>query len=200
MLVTAAQISYGRGTRLGARPVSSVGFGEGSGTLLQRYVARAPVAVAAARVWVAPQTVNVGKRIFGVVLDSTGHLLARSADYLIQTVDLGRFVPLPLASPARVQGAYFVGVAQPASASGREFFPVGFQVEARALVSEQAYYAAPGDSALTGLVAPQELREFGRLLLGADLTILTGLPTHAAALPPPALTVWPNPATEKTCR
>lgn len=195
LLVTPAQISYGRGTRFGTRPTSAIGFGAGSGTLLHRYEAHTPVAVAAARVWLAPQTRNLGQTIFGVVLDSTGRLLGRSADHVIAPVDLGEFTALSLAVPVRVRGTYFVGVAQLADPTGGAYYPVGAQVEPPPFVPTMAYYEAAGDSALLGLRLPRELRQLGRPLLGADLTSVTGL-DEPVAEPADALVVWPNPANE----
>lgn len=190
--VTPDQLTYAKGADLARQPSIPVGFGTGSGTLLNRYVVPGRVRVAAVRLGIGARPYNVGRTIFGVVLDSTGHLLARTPDHIITSGELGDFVrlALPLPLPA-VRGVFFVGMAQPAS-GGPAYYPGMAQGEF--YPRDSAYFSAVGDSALTGLRAPREFRALGRLVMGVELTpyVLGTEPEITTG----QLLVWPNPVAD----
>ncbi len=193
--ITPDQLTYAKGYDLARQPSVPVGFGTGSGTLLNRYVASSPISVAAVRLGIGARQYNVGRTVFGIVLDSAGHVLARTPNHIISSGDLGGFIRLALPQPLpAVHGAYFVGLAQPTTAGSAAYYPGMAQPEP--YPRDSAYYSAVGDSALTGLRFPAEIKGLGRLVIGAELTpYVLGVPADAAGLPS-QLVVWPNPATD----
>ena len=69
--------------------------------------------------------------VYGVVIDATsGVLLGRSADYIIQAADLGQLHTFTLAAPATVPaGDFLVGLAQVLPAGGFQVYPMAYQAE-----------------------------------------------------------------------
>ena len=86
--------------------------------------------------------------VYGVVLNpTTGAVIARSADYLITTADLGQLKTFTLSGSVPA-GDFLVGLAQvlPAGTSSTQVFPMGYQAEtpARAGLFFLANISTPG--------------------------------------------------------
>ena len=69
--------------------------------------------------------------VYGVVIDATsGALLGRSADYIIQAADLGQLHTFTLTAPATVPaGDFLVGLAQVLPVGGFQVYPMAYQAE-----------------------------------------------------------------------
>lgn len=79
----------------------------------------------------ATSKTSVGETVYGVVIDATtGALLARSANYVITTADVGAAHTFNMTSPATVQaGDVIVGMARGAATSTINFYPYMVQTE-----------------------------------------------------------------------
>ncbi|GAA3923351.1 T9SS type A sorting domain-containing protein [Hymenobacter algoricola] len=188
--VTEHELSYAVGNPPLPTPASGVGFGQGSGTMLCRMPLHDPTTVRAVRAYLSYQF-GQNSVVFGIVLDEQGRLLARTPDHVVLDTERDRWLTLALPSPVLVRGqAFYFGLAQVSTPRPNGYFPLATQEEP--FMRDSAYYSAAGDSALTGLKPPREIRTLGRFLLSADVT--TGQPLAAAArqseLP---LRVFPNP-------
>ena len=192
LTVTPTTMSY---TPAAGGAVSSVGYNTGSGLILNRYVVKSNVLVTVptVRVYIGNNTASVGKTIFGVLLDSVGTMLGRSANHVIVSGNLSSYLSLAIDTPSTpaqlVNTAFFVGMAQTAGTPG--YFPVGTQDEN--VVRDSAYYTAGGAAALLGGVMPVEQNNLGRFMIEAVLQS-TPLAVAEAAITETALNIYPNPS------
>ncbi|GAA4382377.1 T9SS type A sorting domain-containing protein [Hymenobacter koreensis] len=195
-LVTPRALTFATGTPTLATPFStgSAGFDRTAGTLLCRFPLTAPALVSSVRLHVerGPGRTSEGNTVFAVLLDERGCLLARSADLLIPVGASSGWRDFPLPAPTLVRGrAFFAGLAQTVPVNnGPRYYPLGLQDEAP--LRDSTYYSVVGDSALTGLKAPTELRTLGRFLIEV---LLESAPL--ATQGPRALAgfeLYPNPA------
>ena len=119
---------------------SAVGFPSGSelgfGAKYSLSTARSVTAVRAF-VYDAPsspptQKTTVGETLYGIVLDGTGTVLGRSANFVVTAADINAMHTFTLTSPVTVPaGDFIVGMVQvsPASNGTASFFPMGVQSE-----------------------------------------------------------------------
>lgn len=119
--------------RVGQAPISATGATTGgTGLFSNRYVASAPALINKVRVFVFNTATNVGQTVYGVVTNAQGVILGQSANYVIQSSDLGTYVeftinystfPLPFFS----NSAFFVGMVH--NSTGAQAFPMSNIVE-----------------------------------------------------------------------
>lgn len=133
--VTANTVSYAST----AVADNSVGFAPttGNAAFLIRLNATgtSPVTVFSVRAYIGNDNNAVGKTVYGVVVDSLGNLIGRSADKVLAGGDLDSYVDFPITTtptsgvaPTVTNTAYYVGLAQP-TYTGTQYFPMGFQNE-----------------------------------------------------------------------
>lgn len=195
---TLRELSYVTGFPNAATGTNSVGFNTAqasSGSLLCRFPQRAAALVSAVRIRL-PSVISLGNTIFGVVLDEQGHLLGRSADVVLDGTLSGAWLTMPLLVPVRTTGrAFFAGLAQTRPISpGQFYYPLATQPELPA--RDSAYYSVSGDSALTGLKRPREIKTLGRFMVAVTLETAP-LAVRPATAPVAALDAWPNPARDE---
>ena len=66
---------------------------------------------------------NTGKVIYGVVMNATGTVLARTPDYTIQSADLNTYKRLTFTTPPTVSGDFFLGIGGDLSAFPTAYAP-----------------------------------------------------------------------------
>ncbi len=189
MTVTDSTISH---LPVGTQPTSGVGYGTGSGLLLNRYEVQNSqmVYVPRVRVQIANNNSVIGKTVFGVVVDANGDILGRSEDKTIASGDLGTMFTFQINDPAPAtveDEVFYVGLAQVASATA--YHPVATASEP--FPTPGAYYIAGGAAALNGGVMPTENNTLGRFIMEADL--VTTLVSAPEAMVAEKMSVYPNP-------
>ncbi|WP_046244214.1 T9SS-dependent choice-of-anchor J family protein [Hymenobacter terrenus] len=121
----------------GVAQASSVGFPSQAAVrtvaFTGKFTVNAPRDVTAVRAVIGndPNLVTSNSTVYGVILNATtGALIARSADYVITTADLGRLRTFNLAGNVPA-GDFLVGLAQvvPAGTTTPTVFPMGYQNE-----------------------------------------------------------------------
>jgi hypothetical protein len=81
----------------------------------------------------------IGNGLYAVVLNDSGVILAQSAPIVISAADTNQWVVFSFPNPANVtNGNFYIGMAQPANATG--YFPMSFQAENP--TRRNAYYTA----------------------------------------------------------
>ncbi|WP_460618118.1 T9SS type A sorting domain-containing protein [Hymenobacter ruber] len=119
---------------------SAVGFGSGTelgfGAKYSLSTARSITAVRAfvydAAAIPPTQKTTVGETLYGIVLDATGAVLGRSANFVVTAADINAMHTFTLTAPVTVPaGDFIVGMVQvsPASNGAASFFPMGVQSE-----------------------------------------------------------------------
>ncbi|UOG75078.1 T9SS type A sorting domain-containing protein [Hymenobacter tibetensis] len=174
----------------------SVGFtasatAAGSGIFAVKYTASVARTVTAVNAWLDGAPASVGQTVYGVVLSSTGTILGRTPDYVIQTADIGAYKTFTLATPVAVPvGEFYAGFAQAASPAGTApFYPLGLQTETPTRLG--AFYSV----ALTGGVpADAASNNLGRFMIEAVTSAVLSSKRSAALAQ--AIDVYPNPASQ----
>ncbi|WP_375436833.1 CARDB domain-containing protein [uncultured Hymenobacter sp.] len=168
---------------------NSVGFGANTtAAFVAKFttpVARTVTAVAAG----LGDDETVGKTVYAVVVNSTGGLLGRSADYVVQAADIDQLKSFALTTPVSVAvGDFYVGLVQTAASTA--YFPMATidEVPTRpATFFTVAPFSATGGTAL----ADAATNNLGVFVLDAQLSIVQGT---SAALNR-AVAMYPNPTT-----
>ncbi len=146
-------------------PISSIGYNTGAGLILNKYRANGGWLIDTVRVFIANTPAIENKRMFGVVLNSTGAIIAKSDTFTATLADLGKYKSFAITSPKVVyEEDFYVGLSQVANAVG--FFPVATQAESPG--RSGAYYTAPSAGGV-----PAEAATFGRFMIEANTAIPT---------------------------
>jgi len=136
-------------------PDNSVGFGSFDGLILVKMPVYISSALAGVRVSLTTDNAASGNIIYGVLLSSTGNIIAQSPNYTIQNADLGQFVTFNFPVPqALTPATYYIGLAQTSSANG--FYPVNVQAHKR-----NSSYVAD----LTGGIVTADFTATGSLMI-----------------------------------
>jgi PKD repeat protein len=144
-------------------PASAIGYNTGAGLILNKYRANGGWLIDTVRVFIANTPAIENKRMFGVVLNSTGQIIAKSDTFTATLADLGKYKSFAMTSPKVVyEEDFYVGLSQVANAVG--FFPVAYQAESP--VRTGAYYTAPSTGGI-----PAEANTFGRFMIEATTAI-----------------------------
>jgi len=109
---------------------NSIGYNTGSGLLLVKYSIKGSATVNSINIQMGSSTSKAaGNTVYGVLLDKTGAIVAKSANYVIQTADLDKRVTFTFPTPVSVKDQdIYVGLAQTANAT-TGYFPLGSQDE-----------------------------------------------------------------------
>lgn len=146
-------------------PASAIGYNTGAGLILNKYRANGGWLIDTVRVFIANAPAIENKKMFGVVLNSTGAIIAKSDTFTATLADLGKYKSFAMTSPKVVyEEDFYVGLSQVANAVG--FFPVATQSESPA--RSGAYYTAPSAGGV-----PAEAATFGRFMIEANTAIPT---------------------------
>lgn len=142
---------------------NSIGYNTAGGLILNKYRANGGWLIDTVRVFIANAPAVENKRMFGVVLNSTGAIIAKSDTFTATLADLGKYKSFAIVNPKVVyEEDFYVGLSQVANAVG--FFPVGTQLESPA--RSGAYYTAPSAG---GTVT--ESNTFGRFMIDANVAV-----------------------------
>lgn len=147
-----------------------VGYGTGSGLILNRYHIDGCTNVKQVRVYMGDGNSSFNT-VYAVVMDAAGTIVGQSADYLILPIDIGNYVTFDIVSPPNFTDAdYYVGLAQTANVD-LAYYPVGTQAEPFP-ARNNAYYA-------TGLAGgvPLAYTTLGRFMIEGVITPLSTTPT-----------------------
>jgi len=129
--------------------LGSVGYNTASGLLINRYAVNGIRAVNQVKVRIANNPASVGNVVYAVVVDTSGAIVAQSANVTLATTDLNTWKTFTFANPAVFDDEdFFVGIAQTANTVG--YFPVAFQTEQP--TRPNAYFGADLTGANLGAV------------------------------------------------
>jgi hypothetical protein len=166
---------------------SGVGFNTGSGIISTPILNSVSSTIAGVNVAIASETANVGNTVFGVLLSSTGAILAQSPNTVLVAGDLNTIktftFPTPIAVAANQQ--VHVGLGQTANATAG-YFPLGSYVNPNLTTVYNT-------SALTGGTLTLLTANLGQLGLEAVFSgtcALLGTNSFSSN----SFTVYPNPA------
>lgn len=166
----------------------AVGFGTGSGILCTPFQESVATTVTGVNVFISNNTASVGRNVYGVLLSSTGTILATSTNTLtIANGDLSTFKTFnfsPSVSVPANQLVYF-GLAQTANATA--YYPIGTYNNSNLTTSY--YTTALAGGALT--LVPSNLGQMG---IEINLTGSCALGVDSVDGISENLRVFPNPA------
>lgn len=199
--VTASRFSYATNTA----STGQLGYNTGGGLLLTKYKAVGAWLVDSVRISIANNPATATKKVFAVVLNSEGTIIAKSDTVTLAVGDLNTFKTFAITAPRTVSNEdFYVGLSQVANAAG--YFPLGTQTESPGRPG--AYYTAASSGA--GIA---EASTFGRfpidayvsaagpaptVSLGADRTICAGDSVTLDAGNPGMTYLWSTGATTQT--
>ncbi len=143
--------------------VTQIGYNTGSGLLLVRYRLSENAFVTNVRVSLGSGA--VGNSVYGVLLNSSGAILAQSSPYTVQASDVDTYVNFIFPTPVSVLLGtdFYIGIAQTANTTG--YFPMNAQSEQ--ITRYNRYFGA----ALTG-GAFTEYPTLGRFMIEAQFNSL----------------------------
>jgi hypothetical protein len=109
-------------------PNGSIGFNTGSGNLLIKMPVYKNASLTSIRVSISSDAAVAGNTVYGVLLSSTGALIAQTPNYIVQNADLGQYVTFTFAAPQAVTAGttYYIGLAQTANTT-TGYYPVNTQ-------------------------------------------------------------------------
>jgi hypothetical protein len=170
----------------GVSYASGVGFNTGSGLISTPILNSVPSTIAGVNVAIASETANVGNTVFGVLLSSTGAILAQSPNTVLVAGDLNTIktftFPTPIAIAANQQ--FHVGFGQSANTTAG-YFPLGSYVNPNLT-------AVYNTSALTGGTLSLLTTNLGQLGLEAVFSGSCALGTESFSNF--SFSIYPNPA------
>lgn len=147
-----------------------VGFGTGTGQILNRYTITGCANVEAVRVFIS-DLATIGNSIKGVVCDATGVQVGASNLYTVLGTDYQNWITLSiLVPPGFTNTDFYVGVEQTLGATA--YYPVGTQAESTPTRNNAYFSNAPGGGALAG-----PYTTLGRFMLEGVITPLSTTPT-----------------------
>lgn len=166
--VSSTTLSYADGEDFNSLP--GVGFNSNAGLLLTKYRVKSPTSINTVTVAISYVGENIGKTVYGVLLDASGTILSRSADYALTNEDLGNKHTFTLDNPTTFANQdFYVGLAQTANAV--PYYPLAVQRE-DSLTRAGAYY---GGSLAGGILT--EMRNLNRFVILAGGTSSAFVPT-----------------------
>lgn len=165
--VSANRFSYATNTA----PTGAIGYGTGAGLLLTKYKAVGAWLVDSVRISIANNAASATKKVFAVVLNSEGTIIAKSDTVTLATSDVNTFKTFAIVNPKTVSNEeFYVGLSQVANAA--TYSPLGTQTESPARPG--AYYSASSNG--TGIA---EVSTFGRFPIDAYVSAAGPAPTVA---------------------
>ncbi len=142
---------------------SAIGYNTGAGIIANKYTATGGWLVDTVRVFIPNTAAITTKRMFGVVLNAQGQIIAKSDTFTAAATDLGKTKSFAIVSPKVVYNEnFYVGLSQVANAVG--FFPVGTQSESPGRSGTYYTVAAAGGT-------PSEAATFGRFMIDASIAV-----------------------------
>lgn len=153
-----------------AEVTGNIGFASASGLLVNRHQLDIAVTVPTVRVHISNWNANTGNTVYGVVLDGSGNIIGRSANYTIQAADLGTWITFNIGVPPAIGSgsSFYAGLAQVANST--PYYPVSIQTETRG--RKASYYSINNINGGT----PIEYRHLGRAMIEADVAAAPTLP------------------------
>lgn len=136
----------------------------------------------------ASAATSVGQTVYGVVLSAAGAVLGQSANYVIQSSDIGTYKTFTITTPPAITAgsSFLAGLAQPVY-TGLPYYPVVIQAEAP--TRSNAYFGvAIGGGTPTDLSTTNA--SYGRLMMEANLSVTLATSKELQR----AITVYPNPS------
>ncbi len=141
---------------------SSVGYNTGSGIIANKYRATGGWLVDSVKVFIPNTAAIATKKMYGVVVNTQGQVIARSDTFTAANGDLGKLKSFAITSPKVVYNEdFYVGLHQVANAAG--FFPVGTQTETPTRTG--LYYTISN----SGVIA--ENNTLGRFMIDASIAV-----------------------------
>lgn len=138
--VSSTRFSYSTNAALS----SAIGYNTGAGLLLTKYKATGAWLVDSVRIAIANNAASATKKVFAVVVNSEGTVIAKSDTVTLNVADLNTFKTFAIVNPKTVSNEdFYVGLSQVANAAG--FYPLGTQIESPARPG--AYYTATSTGA-----------------------------------------------------
>jgi hypothetical protein len=129
--------------------LGGVGYNTSSGLLLNRYFVNGAASVSAVKVRLSTNAATTGNTVYAVLVDTSGTILAQSANLVVAAGDLGTVKTFTFPTPINVNNAdILVGLAQTANATG--YFPIAYQTENPTRAN--AYFGADLNGANIGAV------------------------------------------------
>ena len=164
--VTNSTISYSDNSEV----TGNIGFASASGLLVNRHELDIAVTVPTVRVHISNWNANTGNTVYGVVLDASGNIIGRSANYTIQAADLGTWITFNIGVPPTIGSSspFYAGLAQVANSTS--YYPISIQTETPG--RKAAYYSINNVNGGT----PLEYRHLGRAMIEADVAAAPALP------------------------
>lgn len=158
---TALQLNYATNEP----PSGAYGFLSGvQGIYYNRYPVEGSASITSVNAFIADNLPSVGKTVFGIVLNASGQVLARSDNYILQESDLGQWHEFTFPSPPAVQNSFFyAGMGMTSSLT--EFAPLGVQSETP--LRPNTYYTSFVNG--TGLKPIDTTTFTWRFMIGATL-------------------------------
>ena len=145
-------------------PTGSLGFATTAGMMFVKYNINGSTKVNSVTATIGNSATNAGNIIYGVIADSAGTILAKSANYTIAAADYNKPVTFTFPTPVSVDSKpIYIGIAQNANATSG-YYPLATQDENPG--RSGVYYII---SNLTGGVAYSEANSYGRYMIQADL-------------------------------
>jgi hypothetical protein len=151
-----------------------VGFGTGSGQILNRHHVTGCSSVEAVKVYIFG-VASIGNTVRGVVNDITGIQIGVSADHVVTAGEVDTWITLPILSPPSVtnQDVLF-GLEQTVGIGGASYFPVGTQTESSPTRNLAFYSNIAGGGSLVG-----PYTTLNRWMIEGVITPLSTTPTVA---------------------
>jgi hypothetical protein len=146
----------------------SLGLGAANaGIFLARYYVTGSATIKSTGVIIGASSANVGQSVYGVLVDTSGVILDSSSYHTILATDLGATVTFNFPNAKKVSNQYiFVGLAEPKSNNGADFYPLGIQSESPTRAN--AYYYTD----ITGGV-PANVTTYNRFPIEASFAVQT---------------------------
>jgi hypothetical protein len=135
---------------------------------------------------------TTGATVYGVVFNSAGVEIARSANVVLAAADVDKLVTFTLTTPATLENGdvYYVGMALPAQSIGTPaatIYGMGVQLEQNGAIRPGTFYVSP----VGGTGAPVDFEDEYRFVIEADITDVTGVKEELNAK---LVSVYPNPS------
>jgi len=166
-------------------PISTGVGGPGARLLISKHAVSQSQTVTSVAVTLFNDPSNVGRTVYGVVLNAAGSVVAQSAPVVLTQADLGSAKSFTMTTaPVIPAGTFFAGLAQTTQTGTGSYFPIAIQAETPTRIRPDTAYFVAG---LTGSLRTPSL--FGRFM--TDVTLSTAVATCQA---PTGVTVT-NPTT-----
>ncbi|HMU45159.1 MAG TPA: kelch repeat-containing protein [Chitinophagaceae bacterium] len=152
-------------------PYLSYGWGTNAGLFLAKYHVNGTATVSGVNVYLS-SSANVGNTVYAVVMNSSGTIIAQSANYVTVSGELNQYKNFTITTPPSLTNAdFYVGIAQTANAT-TAYYPVTSQFEASPTRSGAYYYKSGLGNGL-----PTEATTYGRFMIQAVLNVTATPPS-----------------------